>query len=455
MMKLISVVLVMFFAAASASAVTVQLPLVNGDFEAGDPHPWSTTPPTGWVNGTGNNNICENGGTEGAKMMQMDLPSGGGTAQLLQYTSHTIQNSYTYTLSMDDNEPSNTVFAGTLLMAICAIDADDNLTQVAGLGFSSARDDAWHTRSVSYTADATHAGKTIMVYFAFQNGTYAQADNVRLIERTHHLVVSSEAFTAFENTLSGTNQASYTVQLDGIPASNVTVNMTSSDPNVTLSDSSLTFTDTDWNLPQPVTATVDNRTTNTTISREAVITNTTSSSDPEYDDLAEVEVAITIYNDDVAGVYCNIGDGLVVDEEGETSDTYTAQLLMPPSDTVIVSPVAGDPAAISLSTPFSFTVGQWYEIETVTVTAIDDSVEQNGNHITYISHLITSADEDYSEVEPSPIYVNIHDNDCGAWGTVTMDLNGDCIVNVEDFAIVGEEWMDCTIPHGEGCHDAR
>ncbi|MCD4832111.1 MAG: hypothetical protein K8R02_09980 [Anaerohalosphaeraceae bacterium] len=42
-------------------------------------------------------------------------------------------------------------------------------------------------------------------------------------------------------------------------------------------------------------------------------------------------------------------------------------------------------------------------------------------------------------------------NDCGQWGYAEMDLNEDCYVNMEDFAVFCDQWMLCSNPLDANC----
>jgi hypothetical protein len=472
-MKKLSVMLamlVMVLMAGSVSASTTQLPLVNGDFEtapvAGH-YVWTQDIP-GWENWSLYSDkitIAEWAPDEGSYSLWFGTP---GSNQLAQYTDHVIESGKTYILSAD-------IIGGLgdncqyLHLVLCAVDSSGGITQLNAVQVprSEFTDDigqlGWKTISTSYTADGIHAGETLMIYFVEQGAYGPRIDSIRLGVNTHRLIVSpapvnayDNVLIAFENPLSGSNSPTYTVKLDGAPASDVTVEMFSSDEGTILSPSTLTFTNVNWNVPQTVTATVANQ-INTTPTRTVKIAHATTSSDPVYDELPPVDVGITVYNDDVAGIAINKGDGIVVDEEGQTSDTYTIQLLLPPTETVYVGPTAGDPNAINVSVPVSFTTALWYQTKTITVTAIDDNIMQKGDHYSDITHVVTSADENYevTVAVPATTTVTIHDNDCGAWGYPYCDINKDCLVDFKDLALFAEDWAKCVVPYGVGCIDLR
>jgi hypothetical protein len=43
--------------------------------------------------------------------------------------------------------------------------------------------------------------------------------------------------------------------------------------------------------------------------------------------------------------------------------------------------------------------------------------------------------------------------ECGDRGYSFADLNHDCLVKFEDFAIFAAKWLDCTLPEDENCTD--
>ena len=49
----------------------------------------------------------------------------------------------------------------------------------------------------------------------------------------------------------------------------------------------------------------------------------------------------------------------------------------------------------------------------------------------------------------------IGENNCGLWGIPVGDINMDCLVDLEDFAIIALQWMGCTLPSEPTCVDMR
>ena len=107
--------------------------------------------------------------------------------------------------------------------------------------------------------------------------------------------------TTLQTTQAGAS-ASFTVSLASAPADPVTINLTNSDPGQgSLSQSTLTFTTSDWNTPQTVTVTGVND--NIAAGNQTYqITGTASSTDPNYNSLAMTPVTVTNVQTDIPGI---------------------------------------------------------------------------------------------------------------------------------------------------------
>src|SRR5262249_5479774 len=111
------------------------------------------------------------------------------------------------------------------------------------------------------------------------------------------VAISPTSLTAVE----GGPSVPYNVVLKTRPSADVTLTL-SAGPLVTVFPSTLTFTDTNWYIPQAVnvqSATNDNQFTGT---RFDTITHTASSSDSAYNGIGAASVAVTVIDDDGATV---------------------------------------------------------------------------------------------------------------------------------------------------------
>lgn len=163
-----------------------------------------------------------------------------------------------------------------------------------------------------------------------------------------------------------------------------------------------------------------------------------------------------LYNDGkgippTEGPYVDItesGGGTVVEEDGAT-DNYSIVLKSEPAAAVQITVAPGDGqidlgGGPGVAVILNFATGDWDVAQTVSVRAYDDSVyEGKSSHTTTITHTAVSSDENYNGISISSVEVDVIDNEqtCGDWGYLPTDLNRDCYVNLVDFAIFAEQWL--------------
>ncbi len=99
---------------------------------------------------------------------------------------------------------------------------------------------------------------------------------------------------------------------------------------------------------------------------------------------------------------------ITITESGAT-DTYTLALGTQPTADVVVSVMGTDQIAVSPST-LTFTPQNWDVPQTVTVSAVDDSMVE-GDHTAVITHSAVSTDAGYNGISVTDVMVSITDND--------------------------------------------
>ncbi len=157
----------------------------------------------------------------------------------------------------------------------------------------------------------------------------------------------------------------------------------------------------------------------------------------------------------VAGVIVTPSD-LTVHEEGTTQGDLYFSLEYEPADSVVLTIDEQDGRGqITLGqTSLTFTTGNWDTPQPVQVTAVDDLVLENAEHLVPLSVTVTSAgDANYDGLEVEPVMVAVADNECGAWGYAAGDFSTDCVVDFYDFVTFAEGWMDCSDPDDANCTD--
>jgi Ca2+-binding RTX toxin-like protein len=95
--------------------------------------------------------------------------------------------------------------------------------------------------------------------------------------------------------------------------------------------------------------------------------------------------------------------------EGGATDTYSIVLNGQPSDNVIIQ-LEPDTQVTTEPTSLTFTPANWDIPQTVTVTAVDDTLIE-GNHTGIIAHTISSIDPNYNVLSLPNVIANIADND--------------------------------------------
>ncbi len=235
----------------------------------------------------------------------------------------------------------------------------------------------------------------------------------------------------------GPTSDTYTIVLDSQPTASVTMTI---DPDlqtdVGAGDGAtvdLTFTNANWNTPQTVTVTaVDDAIDEG--SHTSTITHTTASTDGNYNGITAASVTVNVADNDTAGVtVTESGGSSDVSETGPTSDTYTIVLTSQPTANVTIT---ADPdvqsdvgAGAGATTNLTFTSGNWSTPQTVTVTAVDDSVDENA-HTSTITHAAVSADGNYQGISIGTVTANVADNDTAgvtvteSGGTTDVDEAG-------------------------------
>ena len=156
----------------------------------------------------------------------------------------------------------------------------------------------------------------------------------------------------------------------------------------------LTFTDENFRTSQRITVNpVDDEIQKQTPGSETAVTLTATASGGGYDEHASspfsATVAVTVLEDDTAGVTVSTTALQVM--EGETG-TYTIKLDSDPGGAVVINAAVPGGAAARVSPPtWTANSDNWEDGQTFTVTAPDNSTEQDPNPTVTITHSVSSA----------------------------------------------------------------
>ena len=206
------------------------------------------------------------------------------------------------------------------------------------------------------------------------------------------------------------DSGTYTVVLDSQPAGDVTVTIEGiANTDLSLDNTTLTFTDQDWNTAQEVTVTAEH---DDEAVDEAVVTishTLSSTADSAYDGATAVGIPVTVTDDDTVGV--TISETALTIGEGDSA-TYTVVLDTLPSANVTVTVNVQNGAELMV-TPQSliFTDQNWDAAQTVTINALDDTDTADEATVT-LTHSVAGALE-YSAVIPGSVDIDVTDDDVG------------------------------------------
>lgn len=223
---------------------------------------------------------------------------------------------------------------------------------------------------------------------------------------------------------------SYTIVLDSQPAANVVVTVTP-DAQLGCGGCSAAFNTVNWNVPQAITVSAVNDSVDEAAVHMGTLTHTVTSVDPDYNGLAVPNVTVNISDNDAAGVTITESGGTTaVSEAGPTNDTYTIVLATQPTMPVNITPTAcgGGQVTLAPAPPLVFNNVNWNVPQTVTVTAVNDSVAE-GAHNCVITHAAASADANYNAIPVGSVTAAITDNDVP--GVTINESGGSTQVNEE------------------------
>lgn len=222
--------------------------------------------------------------------------------------------------------------------------------------------------------------------------------------------------------------ATFSVSLASRPQPNttVTINVTSSDTTEgRVAPASLVFTPANFSTPQTVTITgVDDllRDGNVDYQIDLQIAGG-AGSDPNYAALTLQPVTVT--NTDAgerAGVSITPQGGLVTTEAGGTA-TFTVRLNDQPTNNVTLNLSSSDPSEGMVSpASITFTPANFNQSRTVTVTGVDDKVDDGNRNYSIVTAALISNDPTYKFNPVDVLAVNLDDDVSGFTITPTTGL---------------------------------
>lgn len=224
----------------------------------------------------------------------------------------------------------------------------------------------------------------------------------------------------------GTTQ-SFTISLATLPLADVVIDLSSSNENEgTVSHSQITFTPTNGTTPQTITVTgIDDAVDDGDIDY-TVVTSPVSSSDPFYNGIDPSDVDLRNIDNDGVGITVSPISGLQTTEAGGSA-TFTVVLDSQPTSAVTIAIDSSDTTEATTSVEqLVFNPGDWSTPQTVTVTGVDDRIDDDNVGFTIQTGPATSDDSGYNQLDAVDVSgVNQDDDTAGVTlGNIT-DLEVD------------------------------
>ncbi|MEG3839353.1 SBBP repeat-containing protein, partial [Microcoleus sp. herbarium14] len=222
---------------------------------------------------------------------------------------------------------------------------------------------------------------------------------------------------------SGTTDT-YTVVLTNQPTANVAIALNTGTQIKPIAG--ISFTPTNWFLPQTVTVGAVDDTIAETSPHTGAIAHTAISTDAKYNGAsvsftvngtAGNTVNANITDNDTAGV--SITPTTATATEGGANGSYRVKLNTQPIAPVTINLATG--SQIQPITALTFTATNWNVAQTVQVKAVDDSLVE-GNHTGAIAHTSTSTDTKYNSITIAPVSVAITDNDTAGFSVTPTNI---------------------------------
>lgn len=228
------------------------------------------------------------------------------------------------------------------------------------------------------------------------------------------------------NVTEGGATDTFTVAFAGgsAPASSVTVSVAGS-AQASVSPSSLTFTTANYTTPQTITVTAVNDTTPEPPSVTAMTVSTDGAQPAGYTNLAN-SINVNVYDNDEYGnwgvntssaISFVATNGATRVLEGGMSDTVSVVLRRAPTADVVLTPSYSVDNQISMSpATLTFTPANWNIPQTITVSAVDDTIMEGPQNVNLV--LTSNTSGGYLNTNTGTLGVAVGDNEVGGQAVI-------------------------------------
>jgi len=216
----------------------------------------------------------------------------------------------------------------------------------------------------------------------------------------------------------------FTIALTSQPTATVTIGLS------TLSDecsfpASVSLTGLNWDTGVPVTVTAVDDPLTDGPQPCLIVTAPTGSPDPIYNNTFDpADVVVTVNDDDVPGFTITPASGLTTTETGGTA-TFTVRLRTQPTAAVTLTLTSADTSeGIASPVSINFTTLNWNTPQTVTMTGVNDDVDDGDQPYLIFTNNPTSSDPDYDGAGANPADVSVVNLDDDTAGYVVSVISG-------------------------------
>ena len=276
--------------------------------------------------------------------------------------------------------------------------------------------------------EGTTFGSTVVWSVYRTTGTFAY----NIVDNDTAAITLSKTTTSVSE--SGTTD-SFTVALTTDPATDVDISVTSADTGeATVSTSELAFTTNNWNTPQTVTVTgVNDGSVDGSITHNITLSVIDAQSDNTYDPVSDVVVQNTTADNDSAGFTVTQSGGATTVAESGSTDTFSVALTAQPTNDVVISVTSGDTSEATVDkSSLTFTNGNWNSAQTVTVTGVNDDLDDGNVGVTITLAVVDgSSDDAFDNAANQTVSATNTDNDSAGF---TITQSGGATTVTEDGA---------------------
>lgn len=249
----------------------------------------------------------------------------------------------------------------------------------------------------------------------------------------------------------------FTVRLTSKPRGAVTIAYKSSNEAEGIaSPSSLRFTDQNWNAPQTVTVKGQPDSRHDGPQGYRIVFGEIKSDDPDFgtnvDRIRPLDVKCSNIDDDSPSIRLINASGLTTTEKNAGTATFQVALGSEPADSVTIALSSSRTSEGNVSPKsLTFTVQNWASPQMVTVTGVDEKVQDGPQQYFVVFAPSTSNDNDYKNQLPNPSNVTITNLDDDTAGVrvvasptlATAEPNVTATFTVE---LTSQPTADVTIP---------